>query len=110
MTWLASVSATPYMNTVNSSAAATNQATPVAVMWNVAAPERREPDQDGDLERGKPDRDDQVSEHQIGRAGPARRAARAARREWRSTSTLSPAKMQLSGITRPTAPTPTNEV
>ena len=75
-----------------------------------AASQGRQPDQDGDLEDGQPERDDQVSHHQVGARDGCGQQFALCPRVPVDYSTLSPAKMQLSGITRPTAPTPTNEV
>ena len=60
------------MNTVNSSAAPTNQATPVAVMCNTPPAYRREADHDDRLECRQDERDEHLPEHQVGaRTGAA---------------------------------------
>src|SRR5437763_3614135 len=108
-TRLASVSATPYMNTANRSAAATNQATPEAVTWNAAPRSAATPTSAATWREARLSATNRLpatrSPRGIGAASSSRWAPL-----WRSTNTLSPAKTAVNGTSSPTVPTDTNAV
>ena len=105
---LASVSATPYMPTESSAAAARNQATPLAARVEVDPAQHCRGDQRGELEPGHRERD---------RRGCRARAAAgesgaASSSRWaplsRSTITPMPENIAFSGISRPIVAMATN--
>ena len=102
---LESVSATPYIAMPRSTAAARNQAMPLADVVQVGAAQRGSDDQHDHLERGDHQGDGEVREHDQTGGSPARPAGRGGRPLSRSMMTPMPENMQFNGMRRPTVPT-----